>query len=348
MKKYIITGFSGLILIYLFILISGCGGGSSTFIPDYSVPAATPTSQSGTISGTITNALDGTPISGAEIKSNNQIIATSDNNGYYQFQGANGQLSISGGTTERNVYYSSVSPIKNISLIPNTINSDNYWAYFKWNNEQKIRNWKNKPNFVIYTYTIDNNNRVSPEIIDKTTSIIQNKLGHFLSYNPNIEIRDTQPQADPEVKINNNNFAYLTNGKVAISFINHLENSSGKGNSFIGDDGFLNGGGVTITTYGTTISKLDYILLHELGHAVMHWYHPFENSNNTEPSIMNYDPQYVDFTEMDMKIWKIQQKRPTGSYFPDNDPEGTESYSSKKMSIPGLKKQLEIIHSDCF
>ncbi|MEQ8220983.1 MAG: hypothetical protein ABRQ37_01680 [Candidatus Eremiobacterota bacterium] len=33
MKKYVITGFSGLILIYLFILISGCGGGSSTVNP---------------------------------------------------------------------------------------------------------------------------------------------------------------------------------------------------------------------------------------------------------------------------------------------------------------------------
>ncbi len=337
MKKYIITGFSGIILIYLFILLSGCGGGSSTVMPDSSNPTNTPvinptaltptptvtlapTATVATISGKITGMFNSTTISGASITVGDKSVL-SDSQGNFVVSGATGRMIVSAGN-----YYTYSFPIEpassplSILLVGTEMNNQSYSGYFI---RGTSRRWKAVPKIKI---SEDIPSAQAAAIKNIITGELPGLTGNFISVSENqiISTSSTEP-GEGEFLILQDNSA--TNSYAELSYA--------------GDEIVA----CKIAYRWTDIDSLNQYsyrtIRHELGHGVG-FAHPFEvlgwDSPDLPTSAMNYVNEYnkysFTYTETDIKVGTRKYHRGAGNKLPDTDPD---SSSLKKEPVIKIK-----------
>jgi hypothetical protein len=171
---------------------------------------------------------------------------------------------------------------------------------------------------------------VSPEVIENIKEIITREIyplnNNFFNDIP-FETFVGRPTDDPRLIVSTKDgerFGMLADGRIAISLIDDMLNANGRANSHFDSAGSIDGGGVVILNRPDIVTTyLQYVLLHELLHAMFYFYHPFQNMEGSQPSIMNYDHTVSSITDFDKLVIEIMYKRCTGTIAPDNDPSET-------------------------
>jgi hypothetical protein len=230
--------------------------------------------------------------------------------------------------------------------MPKGFNSDNFWAYF-WPNKKVINLFPGFKGYRIYTKTWQNGNIIPKETIDKITNIIKENISNLnYSYQSiTIETFDGMPTKDSNLQDVSDGVEYLgvsRDGYIPITFADDMTNANGRSICLL-DGNTIVGGGIVLLNRSDILSTyLQYVFLHESGHVLFNFYHPFQNIEGSQPSIMNYDHTVSAWSEFDKDIIGIMQHRLSGTKSPDNDPNDSAGFSSKG------KITLGELHSDNF
>ena len=355
MKKMIaVIGKITPVFLLIFLIITGCGGGggsSSNINPAPSVPTPTlvptPTATpipTENLSGSIYNITDNTPLEGCMVNIDGTDYASAGNTFGINYPLAKSihNITITGANNiARETPFDSALENLDFYLLPSSFNVEHLRALTTQidpntnfiHNQDTLR-WIVPPRVVIYNQMPDgtDTSHITAEI-EKILTEFKN-LGLETISDITWEIFDGPPASDPRwIKHSTNTdehyVGYLEDNSIGIC-VGPLQNADGITFPMYSDaSGTYSGGGITVV-YRTQAYRPEYlrILRHELCHALMGAFHPFEIipeadwPTKLEFSIMNYTEtgkSSLVLTEYDIYCFKFIYGRLPNNMPPDKN-----------------------------